>query len=102
MGSDQLATSLPPGDSGFEDPVFAFQHQYNAGETRDTATDDVGLKWKHGHALLPGPRAANLSSHSCNFRGPGPPSHMVDVATRSPLQRQAPCSSLLCGSGTGA
>ena len=31
MGSDQLATSLPPGDTGFEDPVFAFQHQFNAG-----------------------------------------------------------------------
>lgn len=31
MGSDHLATTLQAGDAGFEDPAFAFSHQFNAG-----------------------------------------------------------------------
>ena len=31
MGSDHLGTSLPAGDAGFEEPEFAFWHEYNSG-----------------------------------------------------------------------
>jgi hypothetical protein len=31
MGSDHLGTSLAAGDAGFEEPEFAFWHEYNSG-----------------------------------------------------------------------
>ncbi len=31
MGSDHLGTSLPAGDTGFEQPQFAFWHDFNSG-----------------------------------------------------------------------